>query len=252
MPSLLQEIKEELQNEAWQKALMKYGPYVAGLLITTLLILGGYLWFNAHQQSKAEYLSATYDTALDAIDKGDFQTAQPLLEKIAKKTGNKGYGVLAQLSMVALAHKKALATLDPEWVAYWNAKATEVVNLLEERYESSFSTCLKLATAYGLLDFPHLVPAKHLDELQTPQSPWFGLAGEVVFLQTLIQTLPTLEKDVFSGKTLTAPLLRQPQILDERFYKTFLSPFTSADTRARLEFLTIAMGRSYHLKGQTA
>ena len=111
MPSLLQEIKEEFQNEAWQKALMKYGPYVAGLLITTLLVLGGYLWFNAHQQSKAEHLSTTYDAALDAIDKGDFQEALPLLEKIAKKTGNKGYGVLAQLSMVALAHKKACATL---------------------------------------------------------------------------------------------------------------------------------------------
>lgn len=99
MTDLIREIDEDLRRDNFEKLLRKYGSYLLGAALLSLLVLAaGLLWWD-HLKGQREDRARRYDAALQLIGTAD-PTAPEALQALAQ--GDDGYAALARLRAAAL------------------------------------------------------------------------------------------------------------------------------------------------------
>ena len=106
MSDLIREIDEELRNERLVAAFSRWQPVIIGVGLAALAAVGGYNYYQKHQQQQREEAGARYQGALDLAnlasnDPTKANAAEAALLNVAKDAP-KGYKMLALLRAAAL------------------------------------------------------------------------------------------------------------------------------------------------------
>lgn len=180
MANLLDEIKEEIKQEDWQQFWFSYGLYAVLGAVVVLCLTGGYLAWSHVELRRAERQGKVYDEALVLFESGDYAKAEALFKKLLEDASDSGYGQLARVCLVGVAQRRALATYDKEWVAFWRKSSACLTQ--DPEFNTGFRSALALNQTYGLMDFAQDVEAaeqqRALKAYETPENPWKGLSLE--------------------------------------------------------------------------
>ena len=180
MANLLDEIKEEIKQEEWQKFWFSYGLYAVVGAIVVLVLTGGYLIWSNVELRRAERQSKVYDEALVLFEAGQYAKAEERFKKLVQDSPGSGYAQLARVCLVGVAQRRALATYDKEWVAFWQKSAAQLTQ--DPEFNTGFRSALVLSQAYGLMDFAQdadiVEQQRALKAFESPENPWKGLSLE--------------------------------------------------------------------------
>jgi hypothetical protein len=181
---IFDELNEDLRAERSRALAMRYGGWVAGLLVLALIGVGGWQgwqWYQDRQASKAAgpYIAAMTDA--DALPLGPTPARPAVADAFAKvaATSPEGYRTLARLREAAL---RADAGDSPAALALWDSVA----------HDSGADPILRdLATLlWAQHQIDHADPAVIIDRLRPLQvegNPWRPLAQEADALLSLRQ-----------------------------------------------------------------
>lgn len=169
--AFLREVDEEYRREQATQIFRRYGRWIIGAVVLGLAALGGWLYWQHHQASKAGAQGETYDAAMRAAEQGQADKAIPELDKVAKD-GGEGYAAMARIAQGNLLLQKN----DAKGAA---AKFAEVAN--DARFEQPYRDLALVRQTVA--EYDGLKPQVVIDRLKgltNPNSPWLGTAGELV------------------------------------------------------------------------
>ena len=176
MPDIFDEVEEDLRAERAQALLRRYGGLLliaAGIAVLAVAAYQAWRWYDAKQAGRVAtaYIAAMReaDAASPSANSPQSVTAAQAFLKVAGES-RAGYRTLARLRAAALlAHQGKT----PEALALWN----EVVH--DDAADPLLRSLANLLWVEHNLD--HGDPSalqQRLTELETPDSPWHGLARE--------------------------------------------------------------------------
>jgi hypothetical protein len=169
--AFLREVDEEYRRDQARHIFQRYGRWIIGAVVAALVALGGWLYWQHHQQSSAGQQGEAYDAAMRVAEQGQADKAIPELDKVAAN-GADGYAAMARIAQGNLLLQKN----DVKGAA---AKFAEVANnaKFEQPYRD-LALVRQTAAEYDSLK-PQIV-IDRLKGLTNPNSPWLGTAGELV------------------------------------------------------------------------
>jgi hypothetical protein len=91
---IFREVDEEIRKERYLSLWKKYGPWVIGAAVALVLAVAGWQGWQQWQRSQAIEASKAYDSAVDALQAGDTETALSRLSELSDPRAS-GYGLLA-------------------------------------------------------------------------------------------------------------------------------------------------------------
>lgn len=100
MSNILEEIKQEVEQEQWLNLWKKYQNHVYGAVAAILLITAGVLWWQNHQSSKIALQSTEYTQAL-MLSESDPENALKIFEHIPAK-GETIYALLSRFWVASM------------------------------------------------------------------------------------------------------------------------------------------------------
>ncbi len=169
--AFLREVDEEYRRDQMLSIWQKYGRWIIGAVVAALLGLALFLYLGHRADSIAGQRGEDFDAALRAIDEGGPAKAMPALDKLAA-SGDNGFAALSRLTEGNLLLQKK----DSKGaVAKFASVATDT------KFPKPYRDLALLRQTSAEFDTlkPDDVIAR-LGPLATPDSPWFGNAGEMV------------------------------------------------------------------------
>jgi hypothetical protein len=171
--AFIREVDEAYREDELKRFVSVWGRWILLALVAGLAALGGWFWWQAEQQRRAEALSEQYSAALTKLEAGGTTEAVAELDKLGR-ADNPGY--------------RALATIGSAGVALSGGEADKAAAALRRVVaDPEAPQPLKdLATMKLLrLEFDRIPPAEVLKRTQpflAGDSPWFPVAAEMAAL----------------------------------------------------------------------
>jgi hypothetical protein len=184
------EVDEELRRAQLTGFFQRYGKWIAIGLLLALLLVGGFLWWQYRQESRAGRQAETFSEILDDLEAGQTRDAGKQLDELAG-SGNEGYRAAALLTKADL----AIEAGDDAGAAVLFKRVAEDDGLAQPYRDLA----LVRQTA---LEFDKLAPAaviERLKPLAVKGNPWFGSAGEMVAIAYMKQAKPELAGPIFAA-----------------------------------------------------
>ncbi|MEN0651814.1 MULTISPECIES: tetratricopeptide repeat protein [Hyphobacterium] len=97
-----QEVDEELRKDRYNALLRRYGPWVLGIAIVIVVVVGGWQAWESWSKSQRDAASETYVSAARLVENERWDAAEAALEQIAE-SGPDGYATLALMQRGAVA-----------------------------------------------------------------------------------------------------------------------------------------------------
>ncbi|MBC6404465.1 MAG: tetratricopeptide repeat protein [Rhodospirillales bacterium] len=101
MSDVFREIEEDLRRERLKHLATRFGPYVAGVAILAIAVVGGYAYFQSWQQDRREEAGNIFVAALNEARAGDVAKALETLDGEANADDG-GYGILAAFAAAGI------------------------------------------------------------------------------------------------------------------------------------------------------
>lgn len=169
--AFLREVDEGLRQDQMLHLWRRWGRIAAGVLVAGLIVFGGFVYFQSRGERIAGKQGEQFDEALGDVKAGQAAKADPVFEKLAA-SGAPGYRTMARFaeaqSLIARKDTKGAIT-----------QYTQIAND-GDAPQSMRDLALIRQT---LLEYDTMKPeavVTRLSGLATPDSPWFGSAGELV------------------------------------------------------------------------
>lgn len=186
---LLREVDDAVRQDSVVTFIQQYGKPVAAGLILFLAALGGWLWWDARQESAMERQSEALVGAIDQIDSGNLEEAANRLAELAEN-GGPGAKAAAQILSAGIAAQRGR---EQEAINGFETAAADTS--LPQNYRD-------LATIRAVaLQYDSLAPAQVIERLKSlavPGNPWFGSAAEMVAMAHLEQGNADLAGPLFT------------------------------------------------------
>lgn len=180
MSDLIREIDEELRQERMMEVLNRWQPAIIGVAIAALAAIGGYNYYQKHEQQLREQAGVRYQVGLDqaklaGVDPAKAQAAEAALTGVAKDAPA-GYKALALLRAAALSGAVNAAAGVKDFDALTHNPA------LPPLYQNLAS----LRAALLRLDHADLKEMhQRLDALSRPGAPFRNFARELLAIAAL-------------------------------------------------------------------
>lgn len=184
------EVDEELRKEQLSTFWKRYGLLVIGAVVLLLAAIGGFIWWQNHQQAKAGERGEALVAVFDQIQAGKAKEAARKLDEIAQE-GGPGYRAAALLTKADIALQQGNAQ-----AAVATFKQVAEDQELAEPYRQL--ALIRQTTA----EYDRIPPAeviRRLQPLAQAGNPWFGSAGELVALAYLKQKQPQRAAPIFAA-----------------------------------------------------
>ncbi len=185
--ALLREVDEAVRQDRFSNFGKRYGIPVGGLLLAGLLAFGGWLWWDAQQESKLEQVSEKIITATDQLDAENFDSADSAFAEVEEGSGP---GAVAKLARAGIAFRQGRPD---EAAALYAAVAA---NGDAPGPFRDFATLREVAINYDKME-PEAV-VERMKPLAQPGAPFFGSAGELLGAAYLDQDKPELAGPLFA------------------------------------------------------
>jgi hypothetical protein len=169
--AFLREVDEEYRRDQAMSIFRNYGRWIIGGVVLLLVALGGWLYWQHHQERTAGTQGEQYDAAMRLVEANQADKALPELNKVAT-TGGEGYAAMARIAEGNLLLQKN----DIKGAA---AKFAEVAN--DTKVEQPYRDLALVRQTVA--EYDSLKPQVVIDRLKgltNPNSPWLGTAGELV------------------------------------------------------------------------
>ena len=175
MADVFEEVEEQLRSARYQTIFRKGWPIALGVLVIALVVALAIWGFQAQRDARSGQASETYNTALEALSRGD------------KAAAEKGFGDVARSGPPAY---KTLALMQQAALRLSDKKTTEAVALLDEAAKAAPTPLLgdaaQLKAALALLDTAPLADIeKRLTPLAADKRPYRPLAREALAIARL-------------------------------------------------------------------
>ena len=185
----LREVDDALREDELKNFMARFGKPLLAVILLGLAGLGGYLWWDSHQQSLASEHGEKYVVALDDIEAENFEEADRKLAELADDGGSAS-AVSARLLRAGIALKQGRTD---DAVKLYAAVAAD--QDAPQPYRD-LATVREVAAQFDKLD-PQAV-VDRLKPLAVPGNPWFGTAGELVGMAYLKQGKEELAGPLFA------------------------------------------------------
>ncbi len=187
--ALLREVDDAYREEQIGAIARRYGVPIGIVLVLALVLFGGYLFWHSQRESGLEQHSEELIKSLDAIDAGNYDTAAPVLDKLAAE-GSDGAQAAARMLQAGVALRQGR---DADAARIYgqvraNADAPQVYRDL--------ATIREVAISFDSMDKAEVV--KRLKPLAVPGNAWFGSAGELLAMAYLEQNRRDLAGPLFA------------------------------------------------------
>jgi len=175
--TFIREVDENLRRSQAENFFKRYGKWLIAALILFLVAVGAYLFWQERQRAQAAEQGEQFVAVLNDISTG--RTGKPVEQKLAAiaSASSGEMAGLAQLTAGALALQNGDRS---KAVTSFQAVAGD-----DDQPQSVRTAALMRQTA---LEFDQLQPDQVIARLQpyaTPDSPWFGTAGEMTAMAML-------------------------------------------------------------------
>ena len=171
--AFLREVDEAYREDRLKQFFQRYWRLVLLLVGGGLALVGGVLWWQAHQNRQADDLSERFMGVLNQIESGSGSEAQEALAGLGQ-SDNASYRSLAALTEAGV----SMAGDAPD-------KAAEQLKAVAEDARAPQPLRDVAAVKYVAVQFDQLPPEEVLSRLQPylePDNPWFPVAGELAAL----------------------------------------------------------------------
>ena len=188
--TFLREVDEELRRDQMNRFVRRYGWAIAGAFLLVMGAVGGWIWWQGHQQEEVGKQGETLVSALDSLEAGNRNAAAPKLAEL-ENSDIAGYRAAA---LFARANSQTAAGNAPAAIATLRAIAAD--EALDEAYRQA------AIVRQTQLEFDSLPPqqvVQRLRPLARPGSPWLGSAGEMLGIAYLKMHRPDLAGPVFGA-----------------------------------------------------
>lgn len=165
------EVDEELRRDQFADYWKRYGKLAIAALVLFFVLLGGAIWWQNHRTLEAGKRGETMMSAFEDIAAGNKKAADPKLDDLIKN-GSTGYKAAALLTRADLAAEQS----DMKG-AITNFRAVADNDDFPKPYRD---LALIRVTAVELDRLPPQAVIDRLKPLATPDSAFFGSAGEMV------------------------------------------------------------------------
>lgn len=182
------EVDEELRRDQVGEIWDRYRWLIIGGIAFVLIAVAGFIWWQNHNQARAGSQAEALVDALDKMQKGQSQQAEPKIAEL-EQSGTASYRAAGLFSRANLMIESGNV-----------AGAVQVLQRIsgdEELAEPYRHAALVRQTA---LEFDRLQPAQIVQRLQPLAQrgqPWFGSAGELVAFAHVRQQRPDLAGPIF-------------------------------------------------------
>lgn len=173
---LMREVDEAVRHDQVNTAFQRYGLFIGVVVVLALVGFAGYLYWQSDRESSMERDSEQLISAMDEFEAGNEAVAD---EELALLAEDAGPGAAAS----ALLMRAAIAVND--------GRAEDAATLYEQvATDEDMPEPLRHAASIRAvaLQFDELEPQEVIDRLgplATPESAWFGSAGELVAMAYL-------------------------------------------------------------------
>lgn len=174
----MREVDEAVRQDDVASFASRYGWRIGGGVAVALAAFAGYLWWDNLRETAQEQRSEQLISALDQLERGDPAVADQALARLAGDEGA-GAGAIAVLLRAGLALQQGRGEEAGELYAQVAGNADLPRELRD------LATVREVAARFDSLD-PQVV-IDRLGPLATPQSAWFGSAGEMLAFAYLAQ-----------------------------------------------------------------
>jgi hypothetical protein len=188
--TFLREVDEELRREQINNFIKRYGWLIAAVLVLAVAGLGGWIWWQGHQQDAAAKEGETLTAALDSLESGNRNAAAPKLAEL-QNSDVPGYRAAA---LFAQANSQTAAGNAPAAIATLRGIAAN--QDFDEAYRQA---ALVRQTQLEYDSLPPQQVVQRLRPLARPGSAWLGSAGEMLGVAYLKLHRPDLAGPVFAA-----------------------------------------------------
>lgn len=188
--AFFREVSEELRRDRMTDFMTRYGKILGVVIVVGLIALGGWLWWQHDQATKAGADGEALSQVLRDVSEGKSDGATAKLDALAK-SDRAGYRAASQLTLADLALEK-----NDEKGAIARFKAVAADESVGQPYRD-VALIRQTALEYDSLK-PQDVIAR-LKGLAVAGNPWFGSAGEMVAVAHL-----RLNQNAEAGKLFAA------------------------------------------------
>lgn len=99
--SFVNEVDESLRQDRALALLKQYGPYLIGLFVLIIAVIGGAQWWQGQQRESARAQSDAYMAAIEMAQGGDFASAKTEFERLSGE-GPRPYRALSKMQTAAI------------------------------------------------------------------------------------------------------------------------------------------------------
>lgn len=184
------EVDEELRRDQFADAWSRYRWLIIGGVVLLLAAIAGGIWWMQHREAQRQAQGEQLSTALDSMEKGQFQTVGPQLDAL-EKSGADGYRAAALFSR---ANALVAANNLPGAAAILGQIAAD--EGLAEPYRHA---ALIRQTALQFETLPPDQIIQRLQPLARAGEPWHGSAGEMIGYAHLRANRPDQAATVFAA-----------------------------------------------------
>ena len=188
--TFLREVDEELRRDQMNRFVRRYGWAILGAFLLVMGAVGGWIWWQGHQQEEVGKHGETLVSALDSLEAGNRNAASPKLAEL-ENSNIAGYRAAA---LFARANSETAAGNAPAAIATLRAIAAN-----EELDEVYRQAALLRQTQLEFDSLPPQQVVQRLRPLAAPGSPWLGSAGEMLGVAYLKMHRPDLAGPVFAA-----------------------------------------------------
>ena len=170
---LMREVDEAVRVDELTGFWQNYGKALIAGVLLGLAAFGGYLWWDARQESSLERQSEALVQAMDELNAGNLEVADRELAALADDPDNSP-GVRASANMLRAAIALQGERLD-DAVAFYDRVANDE-SVPQPMRDASL---VRMVSA----NFDNMDKQQVIDRLlplATPENPWFASAGELV------------------------------------------------------------------------
>ncbi len=201
MNEFVNEVDEAMRRDEQVALAKRYGPWIAGVAILVIVLVGGLKGYQAWSQKAHESAAVQYQNALNTAEQGDIAGARSGFEALSTE-GPAVYKAMAhiQLANLALAEEKpddAIAALD-------NAIAASSDQILRDTSH--------LKAAYILADDQPEAALQRLAKIEGEDSP-YRFSAQELRATLLMDSQPDEARQIFERLRLS---LEAPESLRQR------------------------------------
>ena len=168
---LLREVDEAVRQDQLADFAQRYGRKLIAVIVISLAMFAGWLWWRSHQESQLEQTSEKIVKATDQLDAGNLTTADQAFAQVESGTSI-GAQTVAKLTRAGIAFREGKR--DGALKLY-----ADVANdgSAPKPYRD-FATLREVSINYEKMKPADIVT--RLKPLAVPGSPFFGSAGELL------------------------------------------------------------------------